>query len=123
MEVPVAHNFNDYVALMAPNSPHALVMDWWRRLDLALRDYGGALRLVVDHRNRDAIEKAVSQDQALGPGVAALIRELRQLRNQAAHESIESICLSSEDATAYARKAFSLIAALVRRVSELEPAA
>ena len=117
MQMLVAKNFNDYVAVMAANSPHSLVMDWWRRLDFALRDYGCDLRPMVDHRNRDAIEKAVSQDQTLGPGVTASIRELRQLRNRVAHESVY---LSSEDATARARQAFSLIAALARRVSELE---
>ena len=115
MEISVAKNFDDYVAVIAANSPHALVMDWSRRLDLALRDYGRTLRPMVDPRNRAAIEKAVSQDQTLGPGVAGLIRGLRQLRNRAAHESIY---LSAQDAIAHARQAFSLIAALARPVSE-----
>ncbi len=115
MEISVAKNFDDYVAVIAANSPHVLVMDWWRRLDLALRDYGGTLKPMIDSKNREAIEKAVSQDQNLGPGVADLIRGLRQLRNRVAHESIN---LSAEDATAYARQAFSVIAALARRVSE-----
>ena len=115
MEISLAKNFDDYVAGMAANSPHALVMDWWRRLDLGLQDYGDSLMPMVDSRNRDALEKAVSQEQTLGPGVAGLIRELRQLRNRAAHESIY---LSAKDATIYARQAFSLIAALARRVSE-----
>ncbi len=115
MEIFVAKNFDDYVAVIAANSPHVLVMDWWRRLDLALRDYGGTLKPMIDSQNREAIEKAVSQDQNLGPGVADVIRGLRQLRNRAAHESMN---LSAEDATAYARQAFSLIAALARRVSK-----
>ena len=115
MEISVAKNFNDYVAVIAANSPHVLVMDWWRRLDLALRDYGDTLKPMINSQNREAIEKAVSQDQNLGPGVADLIHGLRQLRNRAAHESIN---LSAEDATAYARQAFSLIAALARRISE-----
>ena len=33
METAFAKNFNDCVAVMAANSPHALVMDWWRRFD------------------------------------------------------------------------------------------
>ena len=115
MEISVAKNFDDYVAVIAANSPHVLVMDWWRRLDLALRDYGGTLKPMIDSKNREAIEKAVSQDQNLGPGVADLIRGLRQLRNRVAHESIN---LSAEDATSYAKQAFSVIAALARRISE-----
>ena len=47
MDVPFAKNFNDYVALMSANSPHALVMDWWRRLDLTLHEYAAALGQVV----------------------------------------------------------------------------
>ncbi len=117
MEIPFATNFNDYVALMAANSPHALVMDWWRRLDLALREYV-ALRQVVGPRNRRAMEEAVSLDRALGSGFADCIRRLRLLRNQVAHEPIYH--QSSEDATGYARHAFTLIAALGRRVSRLE---
>lgn len=121
MEVPVAKNFNDYVALMATNSPHALVMDLWRRLDLALGEYTDALRLVVAPGNRRAIEEAVSLDRALGPGFADCIRRLRLLRNQVAHESIYN--LSSEDARGYARHAVAIIAVLGRRVSRLEGAA
>lgn len=121
MEVPFAKNFNDYVALMAATSPHALMMDWWRRLDLALREFADTLGLIVALRNRRAIEEAVSQDRALGPGFADCIRRLRLLRNRVAHESVS--VYSSEDAAGYARHAFTLIAALGRRVSRLETAA
>jgi hypothetical protein len=118
MEVPFPKNFKDYVALMAANSPHALVMDWWRRLDLALREYADAFKPVVALRNRRAIEEAVSMDRVLGPGFADCVRRLRLLRNQVAHEPIYH--RSSEDAAAYARHAFTLIACLGRRVSRLE---
>lgn len=119
MEILAAKNFNDHVAVIASESPHALVLDWWRRLDLALRDYGHSFRPVIDHQDRHAIEQAVSQDLALGPEAATLICELRHLRNQVAHESTY---LSCKDAAAHARQAFSLIAVLARRVSELEVA-
>src|SRR6266446_6618035 len=120
MEVPVATNFDDFVAFTAANSPHALVMDLWRRLDLALHEYCGALGIEVDRRKRHAreqMEKAVSRDQALGPGVASRIRELREWRNRVVHEAICG--LSSQDATAYAQQVFSLLARLGVRVSEL----
>ena len=117
MEPLVAKNFNDYVTVMAINSPHALVMDGWRRLDLSLRDYAEAVRRVVGPRIRSPIEQVVSQDNALGPKFAGVIRQLRRLRNRVAHESIY---VSSEEAAAYARRTFSLIAVLARRVSELE---
>lgn len=120
MEVPVASNFNDFVALSAANSPHDLVMGSGRRLELALREYCGILGLKIDSRSRGAtgkMEKAVSQDQVLGPGVASRIRELRQLRNRVAHEPIY---VSFNDAAAYAQQTFGLIGILGSRVSELE---
>jgi hypothetical protein len=94
-----------------------------RRLELALREYCVILGLKIDSRNRGTMgkmEKAVSQDQALGSGVASRIRELRQRRNRVAHESV---CLSSTDAVSYAQRAFGLIAILGKRVSELESTA
>lgn len=113
MHVQVAENFNDYVALMAANSPHALVMDWWRRLDLALHEYAVHMQ-VVRLRDRRAIEETVSLGPSLGPRLADCVRELRLLRNQVAHESIYN--LSPEKAAAYAREAFSVIAALGKRL-------
>jgi hypothetical protein len=118
MEIPFATTFSEYVNLLAVNSPHALVMDWWRRLDLALHEYDHSLRQVVGPRNSRAIEEAVSLDRALGPGISDSIRWLRLLRNQVAHESIYN--LSSEDAADYARHVFTLIGALGRRISSLE---
>ena len=120
MEVPVASSFNDFVALSAANSPHDLVMGSGRRLELALHEYCGILGLKIESRSRGAtgkMEKAVSQDHALGPGVASRIRDLRQLRNRVAHEPIHVSC---KDATAHAQQAFSLIGILGSRVSELE---
>ena len=112
MDVPFATNFNDYVALMSVNSPHALVMDWWRRLDLTLHEYAAALGTVVT-RNRP-IEEAVSLNEA---ALTTCIRGLRRQRNRVTHKSCS---LSSEDAAAYAREAFIVIGALARRISNLE---
>lgn len=114
MDVPFAKTFNDHVALMSVNSPHALVMDWWRRLDLTLHEYAAALGQVVRSRDRRPIEEAVSLNDA---ALATCIRRLRQRRNRVTHKSCY---VSSEDAAAYAQEAFSLIATLARRISNLE---
>jgi hypothetical protein len=120
MDVPFAKTFKEYVAVMAANSPHALVMDSWRRLDLVLRDYDRALRQVVAPGIAAQSKKPYRGTRPLGSDLPS-IRGLRRLRNQVAHEPIYN--LSSEDAVAYARQAFSLIAALAKRVSHLEGAA
>lgn len=118
MEVMVARNFNEYVAVMEVNSPHGLIMDSWRRVNLALREYAAALGTILAGANTQAIEEAVSLDYSLGPGIADCVRRLRLLRNQITHEPIYHH--PSEEAIGYARDAFALIGALGRRVSCLE---
>lgn len=81
-----------------------------RRMPLSwIRGDDHSFRAIIDHRNRHATKKAVSQDLALRPKAAPLICKLRHLRNRAAHKSIY---LSSKDVTVHTRQAFSLIAAL-----------
>ena len=121
MEVPVATTFDQYVAIIATNSPAAIVLDCWRRLDLALGDYGMLLPRPVNAQDRGAIEAAIARDKALGQELAATLRNLRDLRNRVAHEA--TVQLSSEDATGFARQAFAVLGALSKRLSELEGAA
>ena len=35
----LATTFEDYLQIMAIESPHALILDWWGRLDLAIKEY------------------------------------------------------------------------------------
>jgi len=114
----VAKNFDEYMAVMAANSPHGLIMDLWRRLDLAVGEYLDAFGSTVNRRSRSATEEALALDPALGLRFADSIRRLRLLRNQVAHKLIYHH--SSEDAIHYARDAFALIGALGKRVSCLE---
>jgi len=118
MEVIVAKNFDEYTAVMAANSPHGLIMDLWRRLDLAVREYLYAFGSTANRGNRPAIEEALALDPALGPRFADAIRRLRLVRNQVAHEPIYHH--SSEDAIRYARQAFVLIGVLGKRIWCLE---
>ncbi len=67
-DVAFARSFNEYVAIMAVNSPRALVMDSWRRVELTLREYANGLTQTVTLRNSRAIEEALSQDLFLGAG-------------------------------------------------------
>ena len=114
MDVKFATNFNDCVAVMSVNSPHALVMDWWRRLELTLHEYAAALAIVVRSRDRRPIEEVVPLNDA---ALTTRIRGLRHQRNRVTHKSCH---LSSEDAAAYAREAVRLIGTLARRISNLE---
>lgn len=118
MEVTVAKNFNEYVAVLAANSPHGLIMDLWRRLDLAVGEYLDAFGSTVKRRKRSAIEETLALDPALGSRFVDSVRRLRVVRNRVAHQPIYHH--SSEEAIGYARHALALIGVIGRRVSCLE---
>ena len=103
--------FAEYVDVVGRNAPHALVLDWWRRLDLAVRDYFQSLG---EKRplTRNGEEKRIADDPQLGPAVALALPQLRRSRNAVAHEQI---ILAPSDAAAYAEAALRMIGKLTRR--------
>lgn len=106
MEAPFAKAFTEYVAWMATNSPHATLLDWWRRLELALREYADSRRLPSGAKH-EQLEDTISQDPHLGPEIAARLRRLRQRRNRAAHDPHQQV--SGDGAASYAERALELI--------------
>jgi hypothetical protein len=105
MEAQFAKTFTEYVAWMASNSPHATLLDWWRRLELTLKEYATSRGLTAPAKG--ALEDAISQDPQLGPEIAATLRRLRQRRNAVAHELHQLV--SRDDAASYAKRAFELM--------------
>jgi len=103
--------FAEYVDVVGRNAPHGLVLDWWRRLDLALGDYFHSLG---EKRplTRNEEEGRIADDPQLGPEIAAAISELRRSRNAVAHEQI---MLATSDAAAYAEAALRMIGKLALR--------
>ena len=99
---------------MAINSPHATVLDWWRRVELALQDY--AVKRSIAARTRTALETAVAQDPRLGSEIAARLAGMRRLRNGVAHGAQDAV--SPAEATAYAQQALNLIGTLWRSSEE-----
>ena|SRR2546425_9545985 len=104
-----ATSFEEYVDIIATESPHAAIMDWWRRLDRAIDCYFSTL----GERRGDPfeVESRIASDPKLGPDVAAKLRELRHKRNAVTHENVGP--LSREEAIRYAEDAFHLIQALI----------
>ena len=109
-----ATTFEDYVQIMAIESPHALILDWWSRLELAIIEYFEAHRMPVKF-SIPSREQALGEDSRLGPEITAQIRELRLIRNKVAHEKRKPF--SGGDAAQYARKACELIWVLGRAQS------
>lgn len=102
-----AGTFSDYAAWMAVNCPHALVMDFWRRLEFVLREYS-------NNRGRTSatlpeIERMLGEDDNLGREVHGLVSGLRRLRNRVAHEPG---VVAPDDAIQFAQEALRLVAAI-----------
>ena len=101
-----ATTFEEHVQIMAIESPHGLILDWWRRLSLAIDEYFKVRGLPV--KSVGALrEEVLAADPYVGLEVVAQIRELRRLRNTIAHEDPKPI--SPDKAAQYAQKALDLI--------------
>lgn len=110
----LATTFEEHLEIMAAEDPHALILGWWSRLELAIKEYfevlGIPVKASMSHR-----EQALGADPRLGPEITAQISELRLIRNVVAHEKRKS--LSRDDLTQYAQKAYELIWILARAQS------
>lgn len=105
-----ATSFEEYVDIIATESPHAAIMDWARRLNLAIDHY---FKELGERRgSANEVERRIASDQKLGPDVAAKLRELRRTRNAVAHEDVGP--LSREEAIRYAEDVFRLMWVLIR---------
>ena len=105
-----AMTFQEYIDIMATNSPHATVMDWWRRLSLAIDDY---FKILDEPRgSASEVESRISSNPKLGSLVATNLRELRLTRNRVAHENVAT--LTAEQAIEYAKSAFELGWTIIR---------
>jgi hypothetical protein len=107
----LAITFEDYLQIMAIESPHALILDWWGRLDLAVKEYFEIHGMAVKS-STSVRERALGADPMLGSEITIQIRELRLIRNIVTHEKRKP--LSCADAALYARKAYELIWVLGR---------
>ncbi|MFL5481822.1 MAG: hypothetical protein ACJ8AK_06500 [Gemmatimonadaceae bacterium] len=99
-----ATNFDDYVSVMADEAPHALVLDWYRRLELTVRDYLAARG--IECRVGRSAEAVIGNDRLLGSQIATEIGDLRRVRNSVAHSAGP---VERDNAVAYARQCSSMI--------------
>ena len=70
----LAPTFSEQVETMATESPHATIMDWWRRLDLAIDDYFKGIGRRPAPRSEQ--EACIASDPQLGSDVADRLRRL-----------------------------------------------
>jgi len=98
------------VDVVGRNAPPALVLDWWRRVDLALADYFHSFGEKRPPRRHEE-ERRIATDPRLGPKVASVLSKLRRTRNTIAHEATT---LAAADAAAYAEASLWTIGKLTR---------
>lgn len=102
-----ATNFEDFVQSIAEEAPHAVILDWYRRLELMIRDYVASRG--IRYRNAMHAEAVVQADILLGTAVAEAAARLRHFRNEVAHTPN---VVTSVQAVAFARESLALIGQL-----------
>ena len=100
-----APTFEEHIEILVIESPSALILEWGRRLELALKNYRKVLRL-EDNPWGD-FAGVLQADRLVGPEVSAQIIDLRNRRNEVAHEAPK--CLPADDTIQYARKAEDIV--------------
>jgi hypothetical protein len=100
--------FDQHVGLVSQLSPHGLVLDWGRRLELAQREYLRATTGESAFRLR-LCERQVAKDPRLGPQLSEQLRLLRLQRNATAHQPTS---LTPQEAATFAALAFDALGQL-----------
>ena len=114
-----APTFEEHIAILATESPSALIQDWWLRLDRGVREHFALVhgRQAKDHLE---LEQHIAEYPNLGPTVSAQIASLRRRRNEVVHGDITSP--SPDAAKSYARQVFGVIDQLLRAWHERQEA-
>jgi hypothetical protein len=94
--------FEEMASVLATNTPHALILDWWRRLDRAIDEYFSICKV-----HRKSWMPVLADDPHVGHEAVDQITALSQLRNAIAHRKTKPI--SPDEAAQYAQKALDLI--------------
>ena len=100
------HTFDEMAAVLSENTPHALVQDWWSRLE-------GVIRAICARRSAGPrenisilIDKYLSQHPAASPELIRELHAMRELRNRCAHG--EAPPLIASEARAFAHRAWTV---------------
>lgn len=100
------HTFDQMTAVLSENVPHALVQDWWSRLEATIRD----ICVRRGARPREPVSKLIdrylSQHPAASPELIRELHSMRELRNRCAHG--EAPPLTADEARAFAHRAWTI---------------
>lgn len=105
----MATTFDELILPIAQEAPHALVLDWYRRLELTLRSY--LLSRGLRFHDGPRAEAVIASDPQLGAKTAIVVAGLRTTRNRLAHGWEP---FTPPEAEAFARAAFAVMGELMR---------
>ena len=108
-ESPDDWTFGDYIERLAPISPRAAISEAWRHVEIALKEAGRRAGNAPPHHFYRLV-KSLREQNRLPRDAAALVEDLRVLRNQAVHSDDADI--PPERAIEFGRLAERLIASL-----------
>ena len=97
--------FEEHIGILAIESPYALILEWGRRLELAVKNFGRVVGM-SDASWKESM-KALPNEPLIGEEVISEIRRLRDVRNKVAHEPPTGI--AAHDAIEFARKAEQIV--------------
>lgn len=103
--MPLSPTFQSMIGRMAAEDPAAVVLGWWRRVEMVLAYY-----TVSYHGARMSIaaraERQIMVDGRVSANCSERVQSLRRIRNKVAHQSE---CVSSMDAISFASGALDVI--------------
>lgn len=97
--------FEEHIEILAIESPCALILEWGRRLERAVKNFAGVVG--VSEGPWGKYVKALLNDTLVGKEVSSEINRLRNMRNKVAHEPPSGI--AARDAIEFARKAEEIV--------------
>ena len=100
------HTFDDYVSVLSVDAPHALVQDWWSRLEREIRKLGEKLGYKYKNSIVDMIN-ALDRHPTIETNLIDELQAMRRTRNAVAHD-LDAPSLTAEQAEQYARRALAL---------------
>src|SRR5712692_2871601 len=97
--------FEEHSEILAIESPCALILEWGRRLELAVKNFGRVVG--VSEGPWGKYVKALLNDPLVGEEISSEINRLRNMRNKVAHEPPRG--MAAHDATDFARTAEEIV--------------
>ena len=100
------HTFDQMVAVLARNTPHALVQDWWSRLEGVIRRYCVTRGAKWGTPIFTLIGQHLTHHPGASPDLLQEIHAMRKLRNTIAHG--DAPLITADEAAAFATRAWKI---------------